>query len=187
MKRILADHFEKISNLNFRAKRKNSSQALPFYENVPILRKDMPKDMAFSLNEFQGFLADRTFLRAEKGQEKRRCLASVLFSELESSAIAALPASLSELKENGFWHFPIYVEDKLKFGEYLFSRGIDVVGSTLQLCSQIDEFSRYSTKVDGAKFLYEHNIFLPMHDDYTADDMKKIARAVNEFFHNSPT
>jgi len=154
------------------------------YDNPPIQRS-LPKEFYFYFTDFQAKIAIRTFQQnINFGLKKRRLLAKILYDNLSNSSKKHVPKIITNYDQNCFWHFPIIINsfDVKKFQSYLMSKGYDVVGYALRLCSSQSAFKSYNINLEIAQSLHQNTLFLPLFDTSTDEDMRKIAQDINKFF-----
>lgn len=153
-----------------------------FASSNPELRTNYPDDFYAPLNDWQVDLVQHQLEVVSSGTKKRRELARTLLENLSQKSLALVPESLKKLDENSFYHFPIYCnKQKPQLREHLFMRGIDNGSYGLNLCSEEKAFS-FTDELPGAVTVKHDSLFLPLHEDYSHEQMKNLAAAVNSFF-----
>ena len=163
---------------------KKLSKDRTIYDNPPIQRS-LPKEFFFYFTDFQAKIAIRTFHQnINFGLKKRQLLAKILYDNLSDSSKKHVPEIITKYDQNCFWHFPIIINsfDVKKFQSYLMSKGYDVVGYALRLCSSQAAFKSYNINLETAQSMHQNTLFLPLFDTSTDEDMRKIAQDINQFF-----
>lgn len=152
-----------------------------FFDDIPILRDNLPDEFFFWMSDWQSELALETFQRFEQGNAKRRRLAKALYDSLGDTAKRLLPSRIVQFHSNTYYHFPFTIEgDRSRFQKRLLEKGVDTGGYGLNLCSEEPLFRCYSRETPNAARIKKQGIFLPLHDDFTQEQVIHVARAVNE-------
>ena len=69
-----------------------------------------------------------------------------------------------------------------QFQSYLMKKGYYVVGYGLKLCNEEKVFENYKSSLSNAKTLHKNTLFLPLFDNLSNQEIKKIAKNINLFF-----
>jgi len=154
-----------------------------YYENPPLLRDSWPKDLFTDFSDLQAQLTLITLKNLEEGARKRRFLAKILIENLNSNVKKMTPRSMLDTENCVYYHFSIFVNtDIIEFQSYLLKKGIDAVGYALPLNSDENAFRQFNADLPLAKKIKKESVFLPIHEDYTENDIILMAELVNEYF-----
>lgn len=154
-----------------------------YYENPPLLRDHWPDDILIHFSDLQAQLALSTFKRFERSLLKRRELAKALITNLNPNIKSMLPHGMLNTDDCAYFHFPIFVDKNIKEHQhYLLNNGIDTVGYALQINSDEPVFNQFQTSLPYARKIKESTLFLPIHDDFSKNDMVSMATKINAYF-----
>ncbi len=148
----------------------------------PESRQAFPDDFYVSVNDWQLSLVDHQLRKLSQGTAKRRELARVLLQNLSDKSCEYIPQSLYKIKENSFYHFPIYCGGKkAELRKYLFAAGIDSGSYGLNLCTDEEKLG-FVTHLPKAKAIKHDSLFLPLHESHDFKQMEYLASVVNSYF-----
>ena len=172
--------FHELHNPSFKYSHKDKT----IYDNPTIIR-NLPKEIFFKFTDLQAKIAIKTFNKnINYGLKKRQELAKILYENLSDKVKPYIPTIITKYENNCFWHFPIVLEEKMteQFQSYLMKKGYDVVGYGLKLCNEEKVFENYKSSLSNAKTLHKNTLFLPLFDNLSNQEIKKIAKNINLFF-----
>jgi dTDP-4-amino-4,6-dideoxygalactose transaminase len=156
-----------------------------FYDNVPVLRSEIPKAFFSFFSDWQADIASELLLDLELNNGKRRELARFLLDNCKEEVKRHIPSSLiNHFESNTIYHFPINSELSVrnKLLKHLIENGVDSAGYGLNLCSEEKIFNDYHCKLPGAEAIKHASIFIPIHESFDNKDMLTIAYALNSFY-----
>ena len=139
----------------------------------------------FHFSDLQAQLASLTFKKFEQGLLKRRELAKTLIENLAPNIKNMLPNSILNTDDCAYYHFPFFADNNLEEHQrYFLNNGIDTVGYALQINSDEKVFIQFQRNLPNARKIKKSTLFLPIHDDYSKNDMISMATTINAYFHN---
>lgn len=180
-----------ILSKKLQAQKKSRPIVLNFLEKFDIFndeyldsaRTGFPTNFFFSLGAWQENMITLGLDKLDNNNLQRQKLAAILIKNLGLVAKASLPGSLFHTTETIYYHFPIYCKGhKEEIIRYLLKKGIDTAGYGLNLCHRETIFSSYFLDCPSADVIKNDCLFLPLHEDYTEEDMLYIAKTINVFY-----
>jgi perosamine synthetase len=154
-----------------------------FYENPPLLRDRWPDDIFSHFSDFQAHLALITLRKIEYGVKKRKSLVKTLLANLSKDVKNKFPSSLFDTENCVYFHVPMFMDKNIKrFQYYLLKNGIDAVGYALPINSEEKVFDQFKENLPFTRKIKEETVFLPIHNDYSKNDMELMAKIVNQYF-----
>jgi dTDP-4-amino-4,6-dideoxygalactose transaminase len=153
-----------------------------FSSKTPVLRSSFPESFSVPVNDWQLQLTIHQFQTLEKATMKRRELARLLLSRLNSESLKQVPKALHHIEHNSFYHFPVFCNGKKsELRKHLFLRGVDNGSYGLNLCTEEAAFGTHQ-QLPEAKRIKHDSLFLPIHESFSKAQIEHIAEAVNEFY-----
>ncbi len=152
-----------------------------FFDDYPIIRKEIPLGWFTYMNSWQAKVGCRFLNQFNVKNEKRRYLANQLFIHLNDITRSYFPKSAFNMKLN-FYHLPFKVNQKNEELLNLFKEGIDSEGYGLNLCSEEKIFKFLNSNTPNANMVKHSSVFLPLHESYTKNQMIKMANSLNELY-----
>ena len=181
LSKLFKNKFNEMHHPTFKYSHKDKT----IYDN-PLMQRKLPNEIFFYFTDLQAKIAIKTFYQnIHYGLKKRQLLAKILYENLNDRAKKYIPKIITKYNENCFWHFPIILDNVLleKFKDFLMSKGYDVVGYGLKLCSNETVFDAYKSNLMCADVVHKNTLFLPLFDNLNESQTAKIAKDINLFFH----
>ncbi|MDD2753525.1 MAG: DegT/DnrJ/EryC1/StrS family aminotransferase [Candidatus Portnoybacteria bacterium] len=144
------------------------------------LTDEPPKKLLCSYTDCQAELGLKILKRlsAEDGQRIKNVEA--LTAALSGEAKKYLPLILPETK-NVFWRLPFQTNDPINFQKYLLKNYIDSASTNLIVATEEEAFKEYAGQPAPNAQLAHQTIFLPVHSSFSANDMRFLARILNNY------
>ena len=174
-------YLEKIHEPKFKIK---NYDKLSYHANLPIRRKSWSKDVHFIFTDTHARLAISSFKFFESGLRKRQNLAKTFFSYLDSKYYGNFPKGLFDYENCAYYHLPIYCKNKKKLQKFLFDNSVDAVGYAHPLLNQLDDFHEFKKELKNTRFIKNNTLFIPLLEDFSENDVIKIAKLINKYFSN---
>lgn len=148
-----------------------------------FLREGLDPKMLLSYTDFQAEMGLSALAGLEEKNEKLISNTRILFSGASSQTRERLPKIIPEAR-NVFWRLPIRVDEPEKFIKYMLENYIDATQTNLVLCSQEPIFKQYSAETPEAYNSKFKTVFVPIHSDFSQEDMIYIAQTLNNYLEN---
>ena len=174
-------YLDKIHEPKFKIK---NYDKLSYHANLPIKRKSWSKDVHFIFTNTHAQLALSSFNKFENGLLKRQKLAKLFFSNIKQKFISFFPSALLDTDNCAFYHLPIYCSDFKRFQKYLFDNFVDAVGYAHPLLNELEDFSEYKADLKNTKYIKYNTLFIPLLEDFSENDILKMANLINNYFEN---
>lgn len=144
------------------------------------LRDALPPAFLERFSPAQAGLGLRTLARLDAGEDKRRGNGRLLYSLIAGDHRVRLPPATTGA-DNGFWLFPLIVEEPERLKRFLARRGIDASRMLLSAVSREDSFRHLDFTAPQAERTRDHTLFIPCYPSLDEADIRAIAAAVAEF------
>jgi dTDP-4-amino-4,6-dideoxygalactose transaminase len=159
--------------------------------NKTIIKRDkIPDDFMVAFSWQQAVLGMRQLETLEIREKERIKKGKYLYDLIRSEPSLKIPESVHG-KENGFWLFPVIVENPMHFRKFMAKRGVDTATLLLSLLSEEDEFKSFNFTSPNAKWQKKHTVFIPMYEkirynqlDYISEVIKAYQKKENKLAHD---
>lgn len=147
---------------------------------LPALTKEPPKSLLRSYTDPQAELGLKLLENIKISDDKRIENANCLLQNLSPESLKHAPI-LTGGSKNLFWRMPFQTGNPENFKNYLLKNGIDCARTNLILATEEKVFTEYYSDTPNAKKSKEA-IFIPMHSDFSQNDMLFLAQKINNYF-----
>jgi dTDP-4-amino-4,6-dideoxygalactose transaminase len=159
--------------------------------NKTIIKRDkIPDDFMVAFSWQQAVLGMRQLETLEIREKERIKKGKYLYDLIRSEPSLKIPESIPGM-ENGFWLFPVIVENPMHFRKFMAKRGVDTATLLLSLLSEEDEFKSFNFTSPNAKWQKKHTVFIPMYEkirynqlDYISEVIKAYQKKENKLAHD---
>ena len=172
---LLTFHIFKFGEIN------NIKWIIKFTKNDPnpYLRKKLDAFEKHKLNEFQIHHIKKKFINIKKYRKIRENNFIRLFKSIKSKNVKLIAPSKST--EHSFINFPILVNDKKKFRNFLFQNNFDSSKYFYRNCNNLNIFKKYKSDCKNLNKFEKQLIFLPIHHKITKLHINKLAKLINKY------
>ena len=145
----------------------------------PFLRKKLYNFEKHKLNKYQIYNLKKEFVNIENYRKVREKNFNILFKSIKSKKVKLItPNSFSK---HSFINFPILVDDKKRFRDFLFKNNYDSSRYFYRNCNELKIFRKYKKNCNNLKNFENNLVFLPIHHKVTKTYLKKLARLINTY------
>ena len=131
------------------------------------------------MNKFQIYCLKKGFINIENYRRIREKNFNILFKSIKSNKIKLLTPN--NFTKHSYINFPILVDDKKKFRDFLFKNNFDSSRYFYRNCNELKIFQKYKQNCINVKKLENNLVFLPIHHKISELYLKKLAKLINTY------
>ena len=172
---MITFHIFKFGEIN------NIKWIIKFTKNDPnpYLRKKLDNFEKHKINKFQIHHIKKRFIDIEKYRKVRANNFATLYRSIKSNNVKLIAPSKST--DHSFINFPILVDDKKKFRDFLFKNNFDSSKYFYRNCNNLNIFKKYKSNCKNLDKFEKQLIFLPIHHEITKLHINKLAKLINRY------
>ncbi|NFV81583.1 DegT/DnrJ/EryC1/StrS family aminotransferase [Magnetospirillum aberrantis] len=145
-----------------------------------VLRDRLPPVFRERFTAVQARLGMSLLPDLDARESKRQAAGRLLRSLIEPDGKVALPPQCDSA-DNGYWLFPLVVEDPARLKAALSRQGVDSAPMLLAALSTEAAFAGMGFSAPNAEWTRAHTLFVPMYPTLDETDIRRIAAAIADF------
>ena len=145
----------------------------------PFSRKNLDDFEKHRLNKFQIYCLKKGFINIENYRRIREKNFNTLFKSIKSNKIKLLTPN--NFTKHSYINFPILVDNKKKFRDFLFKNNFDSSRYFYRNCNELKIFKKYKQNCINVKRFENNLVFLPIHHRISKLYLKKLAKLINTY------
>ena len=145
----------------------------------PYLRKQLDNFEKHKLNKFQIYHIKKMFINIEKYRKIRSDNFLKLYNSIKSKNVKLI--NPSKFSEHSFINFPILVNNKKKFRDFLFKNNFDSSKYFYRNCNNLKIFKKFKKNCKNLDNFEKQLIFLPIHHKITKEYLEKLTKLINTY------
>ncbi len=144
------------------------------------LRQSLPSSFFTRFSDAQARLGIEMLKKYKSGELIRKKIGLSMYDKLESSSSIILPKIRREA-ENGFWLFPVLVENPEELKKHLLKQNIDSSPILLSLITSEEAFKHFEFSAPNADRTHSRVLFLPIYPQISVAASDVIIDSVIEY------
>ncbi|OUR93604.1 hypothetical protein A9Q84_19235 [Halobacteriovorax marinus] len=152
-----------------------------FFDDIPVLRVEFPKNLFFRFNSWMAKLGQATLNNWHSSLSRRKAHRELFLREASDKLKSITAANFSE--DDYFpLRAPFYVERPEEFQLFCIKRGLDCGNYGLNLCNEEEVFQEFRQSLPISREIKEHCFFLNLNEKLKRDDIVKSIKILNDYF-----
>lgn len=140
-------------------------------------REKLPNSFKGRLYNAQAQMGLQQLQTLEAREKRRRDLAIAARAQIEKFAPQVLPAEQPD-SENGYWLFPVFLDDPKRVKTALAAHGVDSSQMLLSAIARESAFAEYGFHAPQSDHIRNSVLFIPMYHSLTLEDVDRIVGAL---------
>ena len=172
---LVTFHIFKFGEIN------NIKWIIKFTKNDPnpYLRKKLDNFEKHKLNKFQIYHIKKNLINIEKYRKIRSNNFIKLYNSIKSKNVKLITPY--KFTEHSFINFPILVNNKKKFRDFLFENNFDSSKYFYRNCNNLKIFKKYRKDCKNLDNFEKQLIFLPIHHKITKEHLEELTKLINKY------